>query len=98
MEIIFPPIFGRKKSDNTGRKSCGFALGFPQTKLPREMVLFFGPRPSHPNWKNMRKSKLQSTTLQGLPSRKLTYSIPYQSTFEDEFPFPQVGYVSSPEG
>ena len=26
------------------------------------------------------------------------YHIPYQGTFEDDFPFPQVGYVSSLEG
>ena len=34
-----------------------------------------------------------------LPSRELTYPIPKaQGTFEDDFPFPQVGYVNSLEG
>ena len=32
-----------------------------------------------------------------LPSRKLTYP-PKNGIFEDDFPFPQVGYVNSLEG
>ena len=33
----------------------------------------------------------------GLPSRKLTYP-PKNGTFEDDFPFPKVGYVNPLEG
>ena len=33
----------------------------------------------------------------GWPSRELSH-IPYQGPFEDEFPFPEVGYVSFREG
>ena len=32
----------------------------------------------------------------GIPSREL--EIPYQGTFEDDFPSPKVGYVSFLEG
>jgi len=34
---------------------------------------------------------------EGVPSRELTYP-PKKGTFEDDVPFPQVGYVSSLEG
>ena len=33
-----------------------------------------------------------------LPSRELTYPLQYQGNFEDDFPFPQVGYVNFQEG
>jgi len=33
-----------------------------------------------------------------LPSRELTYHIPQKLHFEDDFPFPKMGYVSSVEG
>ena len=39
----------------------------------------------------------QFLDVRDLPSWKLTYPIPV-GTFEDDFPFPQVGYVNSLEG